>query len=74
MLMYNIRQFGYSRAHHYHFFLDEFDRFDDGHPSYANDADNSLELTFSQEDKKYKGDRLDELINRKLFTLPGKES
>jgi hypothetical protein len=71
--LFNLPNFGYSRAHHYHFFLDEFPRIE-GQLTYALDDDNAFGNTYSQDGKLYLGEKLGNIVNRVAFTLPGRHS
>jgi hypothetical protein len=67
--MFNISNYGHTRSHHYHFFLEDFPRVE-GQPTYALDTENLYGFTYSQEDKLYKGQRLGDIINRVVFAIP----
>ena len=72
--MFNMPNYSYPRAHHYHFYLDDFPRIE-GQLSYALDNDNAFGLTYSKDQTVYyRGQVQSEILNRVAFTLPEKDN
>lgn len=65
----NLRRFPYSRAYHYFFDLNNFER-DPQSVTYAIDPHNAFRSTFSKEEKLIGGSKIKDIINRKYFVLP----